>query len=507
MNFGPDETIQLATGDTTEYGASSAAQIEELSKALLAPGSVADMYDTSGGSVTMQSLEGMLVDLTLNITDFTFWSDVNKVKAYSTVEEYDQQIGHGINDGGFVGQIENPEFRDPDILKQIAIVKFMSEGWTVGDVAEATRRIIDIRTRSQRSAMIRLLRNLDIGFYAGNSAWIPESFDGLSATIAAESSDQIQDMRGGSLSMATFNLMGQLITEANGHVENAKVYSSPGGLHNLAAIIEAGATGTGDRKIVEMGKDGITIGGKIKSIMSIYGEMQIRMDKLLGIAYEAKSVPQYYNNVSKIWVEGATSDKAPSTPSIALTNNATATGSLFTTGITRPSGVKYSYRVVARNKYGRSAACAAVESTSVIADGGGLTIAITPAQTDAGSKIPTCFEIYSTKVGGSGVYRYMHTVAVSATNALAAVSYQDINTYIPGTARMFIVDQTQAGEQRVMSFSQLLPIHNTDLARTGRFSQGLINLYGVPKYYKQNVLVEIRNIAVDQSKVNLFNTI
>lgn len=499
-----EEILQLA-GDS-EYGISNAAAVEELSKALLAPSSSDDLYNTSGGAITMQSLEGMLVDLTLNINDFTLWQDINKVKAFSTVEEYDQQIGHGINDGGFVGATENPEFRDPDFLKQIAIVKFMSEGWSVSDVAEATRRIVDERTRQQRSAMMRLLRNLNRTFYNGNSSWIPKQFDGLSATIAASSSDQIKDMRGGNVTMATFNLMGQLITEANGAVENSKIYVSPAGIQNLSIIIESGATSTGDRKIVDMGQNGITIGGKITGIMSSYGLMQPRMDKLLGIAYESKGVPQYYNSTSKTWVEGATSEKAPSTPSITLTNNATATGSLFSAGTTRPSGVKYSYRVVSRNEYGLSAACTAVESTDVVAAGGGITINITPAPGDSGSKLPTCFEIYSEKVSGSGVFRYLYTVA-AATNPLAAVTYQDINTYIPGTARMFIVDQTQTGEQRTLAFSQLLPIHNTDLAKTFRGTQGLINLYGVPKYYKPNVLVEIRNIGVEQSNVNLFNTV
>jgi len=156
----------LAMRSDSEMGISSAQEIEALSKALLAPGSSDDLYNTAGGSLTKQSLEGMLADLTLNATDFTLWQDMNKIKAFSTVEEYDQQIGLGISDGGFVGQIENPEFRDPDFLKQIAIVKYMSEGWTVGDVAEATNTIIDERTRSQRAAMNRLLRNLDIAMYA-----------------------------------------------------------------------------------------------------------------------------------------------------------------------------------------------------------------------------------------------------------------------------------------------------------------------------------------------------
>ena len=67
----------------TEMGISSATQVEELSKALLAPSAYTEMYDTTqtpGGVNTMQSLEGMLVDLTLNANDFTFWHDMNKIK-------------------------------------------------------------------------------------------------------------------------------------------------------------------------------------------------------------------------------------------------------------------------------------------------------------------------------------------------------------------------------------------------------------------------------------------
>lgn len=494
----------------TEMGISTMAQVEALSKALLAPGSADDMYgstQTAGGVLTKQSLEGMLVDLTLNAKDFTLWQDINKIKAFSTVEEYDQQIGVGISDQGFVGQMETPEMRDADFKKEIAIVKFMSQAWQVGDVAEAVDTITDPRTRSQRAAMTRLLRNLNFNLYSGDSSMIAKSFDGIEKTISGQSAEQVRDMRGGSVSMNTFNLAGQLITEANGHVENAKIYVSPAGIQNLGKIIESGAASTGDRKIIEMGSAGITIGGKISNIMTSYGPMMPRMDKLLGLSYEAKQVPQYHNQATGLWVEGATSDKAPSMPSLAIANDAVAAGSLFSAGTVRPSGVKYNYRIVAKNSYGRSVGSVAVETTNVIAAGGGVTLTITPAPGDSGSKFPECFEIYSEKVGGSGTFRYMATVAANGTNPLAAVTYADINTYIPGTARMFIIDQTTTGEDRVMAFSQLLPIYNKDLAITGNFSQGLINLFGVPKFYKPNVLVEIRNVGVDQTTTNLFNTV
>lgn len=498
-----DEMMLIPDGGMERH---SLAEFEELKKALLAPGSVDDLYNTPGGQLTNQSLETMLADLTLNESDFTLWKDINKTKAFSTVEEYDQQIGLGISDGGFVNQMENPEFADADFQKQIAIVKFMSEGWKVADVSENVQTIIPLKARQQRAAMNRLLRNLDRAMYNGNSSWIPDSIDGFAATIAATSSDQIFDARGNSLSMSMFHNAGQLITEGNGHAENAKVYCSPAGVNAFSAIIEGNATDSNYRKFIRSGDSEVSIGGKIKSIETLYGEMIPRMDKVLGMEFEGQRVPMYYNNTTKTWIEGATSEKAPSMPTVTVAVDApTVAGSQFASTGVRPAGTAMRYRVSARNKFGRSVACAIVTSGSVSA-AGSVTLTITPNQYDSGDKLPTCFVIYSEKVYNSGDFRYMDTVAASA-NPLAAKTYVDKNIYIPGTTRMYIIDQTSAGEQRVCAYSQLLPIHNTDLAKLGRYSQGLINLYGAMKYYKPNVLVEIRNIGVTQTNSNLFNTI
>lgn len=500
-----DEMMLIPDGGM-EQG--SFAEFDELRKALLAPGSVDDLYNAPGGQLTQQSLEGMLANLTLNENDFTLWKDINKAKAFSTVEEYDQQIGLGISDGGFVNQMENPEFADIDVAKQIAIVKYMSEGWKVADVSENIKTIIPIRARQQQGAMLRLLRNLNRAFYNGNSKWIPESIDGLAVTIAAAGSDQVFDARGNALSMAMFNTAGQLITEGNGHVENANVYASPAGIGALASIIEGDANTTNYRKWITSGQKDIVIGGEIDGIRTLYGKMTPRLDKILGLEFENQGVPVYFNQNTKTWIEGATSDKAPSKPTVTLAVNATATGTpYFSVSGVRPSGTKLRYRVSARNKYGRSVASAVVESASAVAAGGSVTLTITPNQFDSGDKTPTCFVIYGEKVYNSGDFKYLDTIEVDSSNPFNNKTYEDTNKYIPGTARMYILDQTTVGEQRVLAYAQLLPIHNTDLAKLGRFSQGLINLYGTMKYYKPNVLVEIRNIGVTQVNSNRFNAI
>ena len=479
---------------------------EELQKALLAPENAGELYDTAGGSLTKQSLEGMLSSLTLRVSDFTIWQDISKTQGSSTVLEYAQETGMGISDAGsFVHQMGNPEFRDPDFQKGIAQVKFMSEGWQASHVAMSTDTIIDEKSKMQRSAMSRLLRSVNTSLFTGDSALNPMSFDGIAKTIESSgASDQVRDMRGGNLTIGTLDIAGQLIFDANGEVDNSKLYTSAGGVSNISKLLQDGA-GT-NRNIIQAGEKGITLGGQVDKIQTAFGVMTKRVDKTLGMAYENKEVPQYVN-ASGAKVEGATSDNAPSMPTIVLTNQTGVSDSYFTTGVVRPAGVKYNYRVVAKNSHGSSVASVAVESTSVVADGGAISIAITPFVGDSASKLPTYFEIYSEKVGGNGRFRYMTSVAVNSSNALAPVTYVDKNDYIPETARMFIVDQTTSGEARVMNFHQLMPIHNVDLAKMGNYDQGLINLWGTPMFYKPNSLVEIRNIGVDQTSPNIYNVI
>jgi hypothetical protein len=481
--------------------------IAELSKALLSPASSDDLYNTPGGVTVMQSLEGMLATLMLKDTDFTFWYDMNKIKAFSTVEEFDRETGWGVSDGGFVDEIENPEYRNPDFEKEVVTATFMSEGWSASDVSRLSRRIVDERQAQQEAAMKRLLRNLSLNCYIGNKDWLPKSFDGIEKVIADQGyTNQIIDLRGNNVSTDTFNVAGQTILEANGEPGGAYIYVSPAGVQNLHKIILAAGDETNNRKIVDLGDGNMTIGGKIANIQTAFGVMRPRTDKLLGMAYENNGVPIRRDITTKTFVESATSLKAPSTPTATATAvGAPVAGSLFSAGTTRPSGTKQRYRVSARNEYGRSIATSIFETAGNVAAGGAVDIEITPYANDSGSKAPTCFVIYGEKEYGSGEFRYLDTIKAASPNPLVAVTYQDKNIYIPATARMYIVDRTSTGRDRVMSFSQLLPVHNTPLGKLGRYEHGLVNLYGMPKYYKPNTLIEIRNVGIDKSNINQYN--
>ena len=495
-------------GESSLSGNATSEEVEALRKALLAPESVSDLYATAGGALTEQSLEGMLASLTLNENDFTYWKDVYKMKAFSTVEEYPRQIGLGISDGGFVGQMESPEYADPDYDKQIAIVKYMSEAWQTGDVTMATRRIGgNPKVEDQQSAILRLLRNLNLRFYNGDSTMVPEEIDGLAKTISGQSTDNVRDLRGTSVSQSVFNLIAQLIEENNGNPDGAKIYMSPAGRQNVHEIIAGTRANTIQNFYSNSGDPNLTIGGSIGSIETPFGKFICRSDKLLGLAYESRGVPLIYNKGTGVFDEGATSSKAPSIPAVTATAvAATVTGSLFASTTARPSGTILRYRVVARNKWGRSLPSTIAVTGGVVAAAGAVDVLITPNVADSGAKLPTCFEILAEKEYLDGKFRLLTTVAAAAT-PLTAVTYRDLNLFIPGTARMFVVDQTTTGRNKVTAFSQLLPIHNTDLAKMGKYLHGLINLYGIPKYYKPNVLVEIRNVNVDQNAINSFNMV
>jgi hypothetical protein len=504
------DDMAYSNGDVSSedvpWGMTTGHNVYEMQKALLAPQSVDDLYNTSGGVLTNQQLEGMLATLTLSDKNYVMWQDIPRVRAFSTVNEFDQEIGMGVNDGGFVPQMGNPEFKDPEYIKQIATVSYMSEGWTVGDVEAATQRIVGPE-RSKRRAMSRLLRNLSLALYDGDSTCIPESIDGISKAIADSGYvDNAIDLRGGNLTEDVFNLAGQTIIDNNGEPENAMVYMSPAGVQNLHSIITSTADVTTNRKITDMGDGNIKIGGTIKAVATAFGDMALRRDKLLGMSYEGNGVPKIFNKSTKSFYESATSVLAPSVPTVTATAVAApVAGSLFSAGTTRPSGTKQRYRVCARNAFGRSIASTVAETAGNVAADGAVDIKITPNQNDSGDKSATCYVIYGEKVYNSGEFRFLDKIPVASPNPLADVTYRDLNKYIPGTARSFIIDQTKSGEDRVMALAQLLPIHNTPLGKAGRYTAGLINLYLTMKYYKPGAMVEIRNVGVEKANINQIN--
>lgn len=473
------------------YGESVTSDVQDLMKALQAQEGITDIANlVDVGALQPQSLEMTLVKLTFGDQHLTLWKDIPKGVATSTLEEYSVLTGYG-QEGGFVGQMESPLEGDPTAERKFAQVKFARDMWKISHVSGLVNTIKDAEVFAKEAALLRLLRRMNTSLYSGNQLMIPEQIDGFETTIENNgSADHVIDLRGVAPSQQTFRQIAELIQSNYGSVNGTNVYTSPGGMTTIDSILGLDGSSTSTQRYVQgqVGSDGgISIGSGVKAIHTSFGTMRPKVDNFLASEYDSRGVPR-----SGLTTEGATSQRSPNAPSFALAIvAATVPGSLWGTGVRPADGVlDYSYRVASGNRFGLSIAAAAKQVDNVAA-GGSITVTITP---DMNSTYPaTFYEVYGEQVAGSGDFKFIKRVA--ATGATPVV-FTDLNTDIPGTTKMFVLDMTSVGEQRSFMLKQLAPVHSKEYATIGEFRWGTINIYPAALYYAPLKFALIKNVPI-----------
>lgn len=498
-NFVPGMTMpgsDLYSG--AGYGSDQDADIATLFKAMQAQQGITDIANLQNtGALQTQSMEGQLALLTAQERHLTLWRDIPKGIAYSTLEEYSVQLGYG-NEANWAQQMESALESDPLLKRKFADTKFLRTMWKVSDVATIVSTIKDSEVIAKQSAIMRLLRRINSSLYSGDSTFISESIDGFEKTIVNNgSSDHVVDLRGVAPTQQKFRQLAELIYDNQGNPHGAGLYCSPGGMTTIDQILDLVGTSTSQRFLQgSVGPNGeMSLGSGIKKIHTSFGTIIPKTDLFLATNYEAKTIPKIPDpSDPELVIEGPTSARSPLTPTLTVAINApTVTNSLWSASGVRVAGT-HGYRVAAGNRWGLSTACA--EVSAAVAASGALTLTITPQP----SQFPaTYFEIYGENVAGNDVFVFVTRIAASGA---AAVTFQDLNYYIPGTTRMFLLDLTTTGEYRNVSWAQLAPVHSQDLAKLGPYRWGLVNLYGAMKYYAPKRFAMLLNVPVGVSGAN-----
>ena len=474
------------------FGDTSIGEVEELNKALQAQEGITDIADLQGGGALQpQSLEGQLAMLTFQEKHLRLFKDIGTVKAYSTLEEFSVQDGYG-SEGGWVGQLENPEEGDADFRREFAVVKYIRALWKTADVLTYTKTITDAEVKNVQAAMMRVLRNVERTLFFGDSALIPQQFDGLKKTIEQFGTTQhIIDLRGGTPNETSFKEAAELISTNYGTPTD--MYLSNSAQTSVDSLLFDGGSQRYNQEVVAGSGGLIGLGHKVNGMKTSFGDFNFKPD--IFINPETQGVPTIKDPSNpKNLIEGATSSKAPATPSHSVAINApTVAGSLWAASGSggRIAGT-YKYRVVAVNQYGKSAASAA-DAGNAVAAAGSLTVSITP---NAGAYAPTAYEVYGETAPASGIFRIITTVPASTP------TYVDKNENLPGTTQSFLIDNTTVGEMRTMALAQLAPIHKVQYARIAPYRWGTVNFYAVPKFYAPLRFVMFKNWGVGKQVRN-----
>jgi len=478
----------IADGQLFEgYGTSSAGEVEQLVKALQAHEGETDIADLqAGGALQMQSLETNLALLTFAEKHLKFFKDIGITKAFSTLEEFSIQDGYG-SEGGFVGQMENPEEGDPDFRRSYAIMKYIRTLWKTSDVLPLTKTITSAEVKNVQAAIMRALRVTENKLFTGDSTMVTQEFDGAFYTVENNGSDNhVFDLRGLTMTEANMRDGAQLIADNFGVATD--MYNSTGVQTSIDQLIGiTPGTARINQEVVSTGSGLIALGHTAVKMRTAFGEFNFKPDIFLNV--EGKGVTKIKDPAAPaVLIEGATSTKAPALPTaVSILDAPGVASSLWAaTGSGGRIEGEYRHRVVARNQYGSSQASLATTARDVAATGG-ITINITPG---AGAYAAQCYDIFSEATPASGVYLYQITVTAGAA------TYQDINDDLPGTSKSLLVDNTTNGELRTMALSQLAPIHKVEYAKIGPYRWGTVNFYIVPKWYAPLRMIEYKNVGV-----------
>jgi hypothetical protein len=440
-------------------------EIADLQKALFAGNDVNNPGTSAGQGFPLrtESLEATLKNLTYEMDEVKLFKSIPKVAASNTVEEFNRLLSYGEGGArsfnqGFFGEGDLPEEQDSTYERVTVLIKFLGVVGRVTHVANTIRaahgNVIAIETMNKT---MELLRNLENALFFGDSALIPEQWDGIYKLVLAGAPDNEIDLRGGPLTEESLNDM--LLTIRDNFGVATDGYFATGPFADLAKQVY-------DRQRFAYAPAPGVLGAVVTAFQGQHGRINLHDHVFIQPGREGRAAGLGKTN------------RRPNVPTISVAPAAAAdAASQFGAG----DAGTYFYRVVAGNKYGLSAPVNTASVAVVAGDHVTFTIA-------DGGQDTTFYEIYRTAAGGA-VGTALLITRVPRTGATQV--FTDLNADIPGTSKGFVLMQNT----RSFSWSQLLPMTRIPLAAIDTSIRWAQVIYGAIKMYTPTKNVIIKNIG------------
>jgi hypothetical protein len=448
---------------------------------------------TSGGALSRQSLDTTFVALVSTDRDFKFLKQLPRRDVKQVISEYNINRSHG---GGwtrssYIGQSDEPVFADAIIQRLFAEMNYLSEGYSFNKVIENTDTVQDPEIIQANAALRRLAESMNRNFFFGNRSVNPNVQDGFISAIQKEDSSFVFDARGQLLDDTTIKEMSaQIRTTTFGVVDKLWMAPETKALYDQNYAILGKQTvfqNAGDRDNLMLGNIVMGIADGNAHNNKIVFEDDIWLDR------HKWSVPMRWDQASRRFVEGASGENAPNTPTLTV---AAVAPSVPNSRWDASYAGAYQYRVSAGNfRFGYSMATASANAT--VAINGAVQLTMTPSATGTQT---TSFAIFRNNRAGSNVMRYLDEVRA---NTVGATTYTDLNENIPGTTIMILGDfnsRSNTDETRTHILSELLPPFKTlfpyGSGNKLRTRLGMVEAYNVLQILAPAKFRVIRNVPV-----------
>ena len=455
--------------------------IRSLQKALDTNGVTDEANLTGGSSFRVQSLDNLMQNTTFGQKNIQFYPSLKVRPVIGILDQYVVQSAYG-NGRNFAPQGMNPVATTGTYKRRTLDIKFALTYRSLTHVLstmDATGgNIVNAKAAEQKAGALDIAASLERACFFGDSAVIPEEFDGLS-TWAANNGDArtVQDLHGTALnSLDPFFKAAGIMGSVAGDLTNfyMDTYSK---MDFDKAFQTAMRFGEG------RGDEGLTFGRKITHLETSFGTPKIQGNLFLN-PERGFINPEDETNTDPIYMASSSSrggDANNAVPAAPTGLTVTATGA---DGIAAnmPAG---DYYVTATSiNYKGESACFAPVLVSGLTAGQRMVWTITSSDTTI-----TGFRLFKSAVNGvDHDMRYFASVARTS----GSVTYNDLGADVPGTCTAFGVDQTP--EIGGVDFDQLLGLTSLQLAIVSPNMPWLQLLYGALRVTKPKRIQVIKNI-------------
>lgn len=462
------------------FGNASAEEVSNLKKALAAGSDINAPAVTPGEGFPwrVESLERTLKVVTYKLDDVKLWQAITKLPSFNTVEEYNRLESYGSGVAAFIAEGDLPEADDSSYSRQYTQIKYAATTRAVTHVMSLIRPAHgNVVAAETVNGTAWLLKQIERALFMGDSAMIPEQFDGLYKLITAGAPNPTLntiDMRGKHLTEDAIN-DGCLVVKTEPNYGRATdLHLADGAYADLAKQFYPSER----FPLNPQGWNNGMVGLNIQGFFSQFGP--VRFNPNVFLPFGAKS--------------GAAVGDASKIPGAPTESVAPATAADPASEFTAADAGNYLYKAHAINRYGRSAA---LSLTGPVAVAAGEKVTFTLAD---GSPVGTAFEIYRTdKDEATGNERYMVTVA----RAGATTVVTDLNADLPGTSKAFLIQQNL----EYFSFKQLAPHVKIPLATIDTSIRWMQLLYGALTVYAPGKSVIFKNIGRAPGSAGLDNAV
>lgn len=468
-----------------------------LAKAAMDVGFLTNLAQVTGGqALSFVSMDTNIARGTIRPGSFTLYQMLKKSRANQVVDfwPYAAEIGGSLPGAAYAAYssatngalgVNNGIYDMNTITLKLAL-----DGRAITMALAAQNQMVDIARQETTNACMAILQSVDWALYWGNPTLWANQPQGLQQNLLANapSSNMIDFQQyataNSNLGLSNQQLLFNLIYQQVSNIVGYRKFGIPthavmgvGTAGDLQSLIDMNL-----RQVVNVEKiygdhKPIVINGNLQGMNTRFGDLLFPVDLLM----TARDIPAqaivYADGSQPITTTGPTK---PASVTVAV-SGANA-GSDWTSTFTASSGV-YMYAVASTDALMNESGITTSASVSGIGLLGAYVLTIAPP----GAADAAVFRVYrsglgftnSGSVSGQALAAKFRHIGDVAANGASNVTYVDLNTKVPGSETIFILDMDETDD--AFDYRWLLPLTKIELFAQNIYMPWAVGHIGAPR--------------------------